>query len=103
MRMKRYAVIHGPSGKYLPPKPSQAGTATKMELGAEPRLFRNVRNAVCAARWWCKGVTGYVDDGFDFDLMTTPKPERKLSELFVISVHLMVSKNKWRRKVIPEE
>jgi hypothetical protein len=49
-----YAILHKPTGAYLPLSPTRRG-ATWVEPGGIPRLFRTSRHAALALRHWLAG------------------------------------------------
>ena len=92
--MKQYAVLHKPSGKYLPPNYDLRKNSTSLELSKVPRLFPMVRAAKCAATWYVTGiVTSQLTSNGDGELQenwTVKKVvERRLKDFFVVPVYLI--------------
>ena len=93
--MKFYAIMHKPSGKFLPAGRGRGYTHDEPRHGVPPRLFATEGGAKQALRWWLKGVT-YAEREHDewngaYSIGPSepvPVPTRKKENMEVVSINL---------------
>lgn len=100
--MKLYAILHKPSGKYLPQSKNgfygrrKAATHVSMEYNSGiPRLFAKKQHAAQCINWWLAGKSYYerfpatIDEPADYDIKTVPVKNRIKEDLEIVEVEIL--------------
>jgi hypothetical protein len=96
--MRYFAILHRPSGYYLPFVGRGATYAEPVNPAVEPpRLFTTRGAAKNALRWWLLGVTtvsrtgGSWDNGYEYDETwhTEPVEDRRAEDMGIVELHLI--------------
>jgi len=91
-----FAILHKPSGSFLPAIGHRRGH-THAEINGDklPRIFRTRAHATAALKWWLGGAwyesERQDDDGdYYYDMEVIKRPERIADEMEVVALILEV-------------